>query len=65
MTRTQYNKRFAKWIKERRSILGWTQAELASKTGMTQDWISHFEGGRRVPDSFAFSNLQEHLGRFN
>lgn len=27
-----------------------TQAQLANMTGLTQDWISHFEHGRRLPN---------------
>ena len=26
-----------------------TQSDLAKKTGLTADWISHFETGRRCP----------------
>lgn len=64
MTRAQFVIKVSKWILKRRTVLGWTQKDLARKTGLTQDWISHFESGRRMPDSFAFHKLQQHLGKF-
>ena len=64
MTREQFNKKFAKWVKARRAELNLTQEELAQKTGLTQIWVSHFEAGRRVPDAFGFQKIQSVLGIF-
>ena len=33
-------------VKSRRKILGWTQAELASKLGVGREWVIHFEQGK-------------------
>jgi transcriptional regulator with XRE-family HTH domain len=64
MTRNQFKARFKKWLPERRKSKGVTQAVLAAQTGLTQDWISHFENGRRLPDAYAFHRLQMMLGWF-
>lgn len=36
-------------IKDRRRNLGWTQAALASKVGVTRDWVIDLEAGRANP----------------
>lgn len=45
---------FAKRLRERRNEKGWTQAELATKAGLTASAISQFETEEREP---AFSSL--------
>lgn len=39
----------AERIKERRLALGWTQRELADKSGFHVSAISHYETGQRKP----------------
>lgn len=46
--------RFAKKLILFRKDRGMTQVQLAKATGLRQDWISHFECGRRIP---TISNL--------
>ena len=41
----------AQRIKEQRSIKGWSQNELALRLGLTQDSISLWEKGKRLPDT--------------
>ena len=43
--------KIANIIKTERQILGITQRELAEKLGITQDSISLWETGKRVPDT--------------
>lgn len=35
-------------IRRRRSALGWTQMELAARSGVTQSWVSKLEAGREI-----------------
>ena len=44
------NKQVGERIKELRSKLGWTQAELANKSGFTPQTVSNWESGSREPD---------------
>ena len=61
MTRVE----FKTWLPHRlllsRQLAGITQKQLAEQTGLTQDWISHFECGRRSPDAYSFFRLQQAL----
>lgn len=43
--------KIANIIKSERQILGITQHELAEKLGITQDSISLWETGKRIPDT--------------
>ena len=61
MTRNQYKKWFSKKLKQVRSQQYVTRKQLAENTGLTPDWISHFEAGRRLPDAYAMSKLQQAL----
>jgi y4mF family transcriptional regulator len=36
-------------VRERRRTLGWTQATLAGKVGVTRDWVMDLEAGRGNP----------------
>lgn len=45
-----------------REFLRMTQAQLAKKTGLRQDWISHFECGRRLPNAENLLKLAVELG---
>jgi len=65
MNRKQFKQRFAKQLKEKRAFRNLTQDEVASATGLTAAWISHFECGRRLPDAFAFWHLEKTLGQFH
>jgi len=38
-----------------------TQRDLAQCAGITQDWISHFESGRRLPSMGLFCRLANAL----
>ena len=42
-------KTFAETLKYYRTINGFTQSELADKTGISQQRISYYERGTRVP----------------
>jgi transcriptional regulator with XRE-family HTH domain len=46
-------------LKEARLRDGLTQAGLAKQCGLSQDWISHIECGRRLPDAYAFYRLMK------
>lgn len=48
-------------LKKARIALGMTQATLAEKAEMTQDWISSIEHGRRRPDLCTILHLAEAL----
>jgi len=64
MKKTQFKKLFPAKLKAMRNGDGLTQKQLASATGLTADWISHFEAGRRLPDAYAFYRLQKVFGQF-
>jgi transcriptional regulator with XRE-family HTH domain len=59
MTKAQFKKWFPKQLKECREFAGLTQGEVAKDCGLTQDWISHFEGGRRLPNAVALFRLNK------
>lgn len=67
MTRNQFNKKMAKLIKQfRLNHYDWpprqlTQAQLSYMCNFTPSWISHFESGRRMPDSYAYYKLCQAL----
>lgn len=43
-------KEFGAKIRDIRLLRNLTQVELATKIGASQEWISHYESGRRLPD---------------
>ena len=49
-------------LKELREFLGLTQEEMAKQLGVTRSTISHYEIGKREPDSEYFLELQNHYG---
>lgn len=49
-----HEKNFRDGLKELREFLGWSQSDLAKRTGLTIPAISHFENGKRLP---SFKNL--------
>jgi transcriptional regulator with XRE-family HTH domain len=50
-------KEFALRLRQARFSAGISQWELAKRCAMTQDWVSHLECGRRLPDIETFFNL--------
>lgn len=59
----QFKKTFSKNLKWSREAHLLTQVELAKKVGLTADWISHMEHGRRFPSAFINYKLNYVLGR--
>lgn len=51
-------------IKQRRTEIGITQAELAARTGVRQSRIAEYESGRRPPTLDALERLADALGPF-
>ncbi|WP_051722896.1 helix-turn-helix domain-containing protein [Streptomyces albus] len=49
-------------VYDRRSELGWSQAELARRAGMIQSQVSGMEGGDSVPPRPLLSRLAKALG---
>ncbi len=47
--------------KAARDLLGWSQAELATKSGVSQKTIADFERGARVPRPLMLSAIQQGL----
>lgn len=41
---------FGARLKSARRLLGWSQKELATKSGVCQQAISFYESGKRLPD---------------
>jgi transcriptional regulator with XRE-family HTH domain len=62
MTRTEFKKKFQALLKSARQSRHLTQLQLASITGLSPDWISHFECGRRLPDACALYRLAQAVG---
>lgn len=53
-----FTKRFAKRLKEcREDYAQMTQAELAAAAGISAQWVSHFECGRRLPSLKIYAAL--------
>lgn len=48
-------------IKEYREVLGWTQEQLARKSGVGRSTISEAESGRHVPSLEAALRISEAL----
>jgi len=46
---------FALRVREAREMRGWSQSDLAEKSGLQPSAVSHFETGRRSP---SFDNLK-------
>jgi transcriptional regulator with XRE-family HTH domain len=57
-TINQFRRVFPKALRAARQEYELSQTDLAKLTDMSQDWISHFEGGRRVPGAYALIRLQ-------
>lgn len=55
-------KEFAKYIKEHRTMLGYTQQELAMILGVSSEVVSKWERGIRFPDFEMITPLAEALG---
>ncbi len=45
-------------IKVARSLLGWTQEQLAGNTGVSGTTIRHLESGRRQPSALIVSTIR-------
>jgi type I restriction enzyme M protein len=52
----------AKWIRDRRTAAGLSQAELAAQVGVTQPIVSQWERGVAQPSAIALEKLQTVLG---
>jgi len=61
-TESQFRREFPKALRERRMALGLTQGQFAKYCGMSQDWISHFEAGRRLPSAFGYWRITQAFG---
>lgn len=59
----QFKKVFSENLKDLRESRQMTQADLAKRVGLTADWISHMEHGRRFPSAFINYKLNYVLGR--
>ena len=55
----EIRKKIGEEIRRIRQNNGWTQEELAKKTGYTQDIISRWESGKISPNLLSFSKLCE------
>ena len=49
-------------VKELRAKLGWTQEQLAERSGFSQQYISGLEQGRRNPTIVSVFELAQSLG---
>jgi putative transcriptional regulator len=49
-------------LKERRAALGWTQAELAERVGVTRKTVNTVENGVSVPSALLALKLARALG---
>lgn len=52
------------WIKERRRVLGLTQAQVASKLGVHQAQVSSLEAGKFMPDVAMMTKIDTVFGKF-
>lgn len=62
MDKKEFIENFSARLKDLRTAHAMTQQELAEISGLTANWISHFEAGRRLPTLFVFSKLVNALG---
>jgi transcriptional regulator with XRE-family HTH domain len=53
---------FGERLAQARERKGWSQTDLASRTGLMPAAISHFECGRREPSLYNLCRLIEALG---
>ena len=60
-TKRLSRKEVGKWIAFERGLAGMTQIELAQSIGVTQDYISHVECGRRYPSLPIFLLIAKEL----
>lgn len=51
-------------IKHRRIMKGFSQGDLATRLGMTQQIVWYWENGYRQPDSHSLDRLENILGEF-
>jgi transcriptional regulator with XRE-family HTH domain len=56
------NLQIGKYIKARRTIKGWSQEKLASKVGISQQYLSEIETGKRNFTNDLLLNLALSLG---
>lgn len=49
-------------LKWKRQELRWTQKRLAKESGLTPEWINHFERGERIPSVPTLAALAKALG---
>jgi transcriptional regulator with XRE-family HTH domain len=61
MSQNQATDIFKKRLREAREMRGFTQAELAAKSGLPAASVSHFESGPRKPSFDNLKNLAEAL----
>lgn len=54
----------ADWIKERRRLLGFTQAQIAMKLGIHQAQVSALESGKFQPDKQTMSKINDIFGEY-
>lgn len=57
----EYSAGLGSRIAEARRVKGWTQAELAERSGLSTNTINRFENGRRVADALQLIQLGEAL----
>lgn len=49
-------------MKLRRAVLGWRQADLAERVGVTREYLARIEGGKVVPGDDTARKIEEVLG---
>jgi transcriptional regulator with XRE-family HTH domain len=54
--------KFGEYIKNRRTELGWTQPDAASKAGIEQSYLSKLETGKSMPSEDVYQRLVEAFG---
>lgn len=62
MTAITSTRSFAAALRGRRAQLGLSQAELATRAGISRQWISEFEGGKSTAELGLVLRLVEALG---
>lgn len=64
MNEVTFRKRFAKAMRSARVESGIPQTELSDQTGITQENISRYERGQRMPGLWRYHRIALVLGRF-
>ena len=49
--------KFGEYLKNRRTELGWTQPDAASKAGIEQSYLSKLETGKSFPSEDVYQRL--------